>query len=207
MRYILIPLTLPMFLAGYLYVALFTMLGATRRHRFDTKMWTWEAVWAPWVVKQRTWLAKWPLGRKSQDEEGQPTGNFWKYGTTLAYGIIYAPSAVAEGDTTEADTRYERHEDVHVRQGQDEVVLSFIVGLAAAIGFWALGHPAAGFGWWLGLWCSGVLWRLPNMLTAVLRGGHAYRDAEHERSAYAQTDRWSDGKSWIEHHVTKKQSW
>lgn len=206
MRYVLIPLTLPMFIFGYLYVAFFTLLGATRQHRFDPKMWTWECIWAPWVVKQRTWLSKWPFGRKSTNDEGKPTGNLWKYGTTFAYGIIYAPGAIPEDDTTEADTRHERHEDVHVRQGQDENVLGFLVGLAVAIGMWVHADAATGFIWWGAIWMSSVIWRLPNMLTAVLRGGHVYRDAEHERSAYAQTDYHPGGKSWLEKHLEKDRS-
>lgn len=237
MRYILIPFTLPMFIFGYLYVLLFTILGATRRHRFDKEMWTWECVWADWVIKPRkglTWNPfgrlflwqpgqSWPEGKMSvfNDEEGRwlPVGsktenpddiyarNIWKYGTTLAYGIIYAPGALPEDDTTEDDTRHERHEDVHVRQGQDEVVLGFLVGLVVAIGMWVHADIGTGFAWWAAVWMSSVTWRLPNMLTAVLRGGHVYRDAEHERSAYAQTDRWPNGSSWIEKHRKRKNSW
>ena len=243
MKYVLIPLTLPAFLVGYLYVAFFSMLNATRRHRFDTRMWTWECVWAPWIIRPRTWgwITKNPFGRLFVWDEGGawpedsynsvyngeldgkkgrwlalPTGtkrhpnrkyagNFWKYGTTLAYGIIYGPGAIPENDTTVADTRHERHEDVHVRQAQDELVTSFLVGLAVGIGFWAHGHGVAGVVWWMCLWLSGIAWRAPNFLTAWLRGGNPYRDSEHERSAYAQTDTHHvKDKSWIEKHSRKK---
>ncbi len=76
----------------------------------------------------------------------------------------------------------------------------FLVGLTVLLivgpstGDWGL---AAGLG--VGLWVSGGLSSLVNSLTAAMRGGDPYLDAEHELSAYAQTDLWGfGGESWLE---------
>lgn len=106
------------------------------------------------------------------------------FSTTIGRGIIYDPAWYDE--TAAIDNRVEKHEFVHVAQIEDLMVLSFVVGLVVALltGNWWLG---------LGLWWSGGAWQLPNFVTAVIRWGlrGLYRDTEHERSAYAQTQEWS----------------
>ena len=107
----------------------------------------------------------------------------WRYSTTLGR-VVFCQPGVGE--------RTSRHELVHVHQVEDRMLLSLIVGaiVATATGDWLLG---------LALWWSGGMWQLPNFATAALRFGwrNAYRDAEHERSAYAQTDELlPGGKSW-----------
>ena len=109
----------------------------------------------------------------------------WHYSTTLGHGTIYQSKA---GD------RIHQHEPIHIRQIDDMLILSFIIGILC-------GAAAGSFWWFLGIWCSGIAWQLPNFLTAWLRGGDPYRDSEHERSAYAQTDRNTPaGMDWLSTH-------
>jgi hypothetical protein len=124
---------------------------------------------------------------------------FWKYSTALSHGVIYHPNSAGSEQTRQ-------HELVHVRQSQDLTLLALTVAIVAA-GLTAL--EAQPWEVFLGIWVSGVLWKLPNFLTAVLRGGHIYRDTEHERSAFAQTDpRYvADGTSWLEDHLSRPRDW
>jgi hypothetical protein len=93
------------------------------------------------------------------------------------------------------------HELVHVRQVEDLLLLSAILSIVVVL---VEGNP-----WWTLLWPSGVVWLLPNFLGAALRKGHIYRDAEHERGAYAQTDahHTKDEKSWLDIHLSKPRDW
>ena len=115
---------------------------------------------------------------------------FWKYHTTLARGMVFQNDATPKGV---------QHEHVHVRQQEDRVFLALILALVVSI---VSLNP-----WWMFLWVSGVLWQVPNFLMAVLRGGHVYRDSEHERSAYAQTDLKgrSQRQSWLTDHENEEQ--
>lgn len=130
----------------------------------------------------------------------------WRFSTTVGRSTIYFPGS--------RHPKTERHEQIHLDQVEDLMLLSFLVGLAVIV---CTGNVLLGFL----LWSSGGLWQLPNFLMALLRYGHnvkwppegsfftrlknflrdlflevAYRDSEHERSAYAQTDLGSDGLSW-----------
>jgi len=138
---------------------------------------------------------------------------FWGFSTTVGRAILYHPYAY--DNTPEPDNRTERHEFVHIKQWEDALMASFVGGLfIAAVGWWLLGYDAMqGFATWTLIWCAGVAMKLTNFVTAVLRYGWKgiYRDTEHERSAYAQTD-WirhsAAGKSWDEirdtHRDTQK---
>lgn len=95
---------------------------------------------------------------------------WWRYSTTIGLSVIYHPSHV---DIEEV----RRHEAVHVRQHQDHACLGALLGLCVVWWSW----EAA-----LLLWGASPLFSAPNFLTATLRGGDPYRDAEHERSAYGQ---------------------
>lgn len=95
---------------------------------------------------------------------------WWRYSTTLGLAVIYHPRHV---DLEEL----RRHEAVHVRQHQDHAFLGALLALAVVWWSW----EAA-----LLLWCASPLFSAPCWLTAWLRGGDPYRDAEHERSAYGQ---------------------
>jgi hypothetical protein len=115
-----------------------------------------------------------------------------RFSVTLGRAVVFTP--LAYDDTAAADNRVERHEAVHVRQAEDENAKALLLGGAT----WLVtgNHWLA-----LAIWCSGGLWLFLHNVTAVLRYGLAngYRDAEHERSAYAQTDLpRALGKTWEE---------
>lgn len=118
----------------------------------------------------------------------------WPYSTTLSRGIVYQPDARSADKAHPTST--EDHEQVHVRQAADRCLLALVV--AVVVG------GVSGC-WWLalGLWLSGGLWQLPNMLAGALRYGASmegfYYSTEHERSARAQTGRWCGGKGWLAH--------
>lgn len=95
---------------------------------------------------------------------------WWRYSTTFGLCVVYHPEHVGHQEV-------ERHEAVHVRQHQDHACLGALLGLCVVWWSW----EAA-----LLLWCVSPLFSAPNFLTAMLRGGDPYRDAEHERSAYGQ---------------------
>lgn len=145
--------------------------------------------WKPWIAK------------------------LYPYTLTLGRVRIYKPGH--EGIVDD-------HESVHVAQVEDLMLLSFFIGLIVIL---CTGDSLLGFI----LWTSGGTWQLPNFLTAMLRYGHrvkwttegsfgtrlklflgalflevAYRDSEHERSAYAQTDIGSDGLSWASRQEQSK---
>ena len=115
------------------------------------------------------------------------TTKIWKYNTTLARGMVFQ-----QGDRDEP--RIISHEFVHIRQYEDCCLLALTIGIVVAVTTWDLA--------WLALWVTGPLWLLPNFLGALLRGGDVYRDSEHERSAYAQTDTWlsNTNESWLDAH-------
>jgi hypothetical protein len=188
-RYIL---TLPAFM-GWLFPVL-SLLGLAKEPHFlgDGVL---AAIWRPWVLKPRAVLQKikWPFGRMF-DEQGiatyDPTlsvaRNWWKYSVTLSRGMVLQP---------DVSTQLLQHEKIHVRQVEDRLLLALSLGVTASL---AESDP-----WWLLLWVSGVTWQLPNFLGAVLRRGHIYRDTEHERSAYAQTDMHHvKDKNWLDVHLS-----
>lgn len=114
----------------------------------------------------------------------------YRYSTTLAAGICLHPQGGAQ---TMA------HELVHVRQFEDLAIGALPFALLVALVAW---HPA-----WLLLWPGLLFLQIGAFVGAVLRGGHMYRDAEHERSAYAQTDPRPDGSTWLSEHESRPQSW
>jgi len=114
----------------------------------------------------------------------------WHYSTTFGQAVIYHPDHLLR--VAGLPSRLEMHEHVHVRQNQDYAVLAFILALfclpswGKALAVWIIGSS---------------LWFAVNALTALLRGGDPYRDSEHERAAYAQTDLIEIsqvGKDWLE---------
>jgi hypothetical protein len=114
------------------------------------------------------------------------------YSVTLGRAVVFTPRAYDA--TPVADNRVEQHELVHVRQAEDENAKSLLLALTVLV---ATGNH------WLSLciWCSGGLWLFVHNVAAATRYGvrFAYRDAEHERSAYAQTDpQRVPGTSWLE---------
>lgn len=118
----------------------------------------------------------------------------WRYSMAFSAGLVLHPARSAES--------FERtlaHERVHVRQTEDGALLGLALGLACTL---IEMNPV-----WMVLWPLLMFGKLFGWLGAVLRGGHVYRDAEHERSAYAQTDTRRDGSSWLSDHESKIQGW
>jgi hypothetical protein len=113
----------------------------------------------------------------------------WHFSTTLGRVTWFHPDHHDIG--TPGGLRILRHEAVHVRQVEDAMLLSILVGLGAWAwsGSWGLG---------LVIWASGGAWQLPGFLTAAIRYGWKgiYRDHEAERAAYSQTDYWPGGSSY-----------
>lgn len=102
------------------------------------------------------------------------------YSVTLAAGMCLHPWS---------DARVLEHERVHVRQLEDLAISGIPLAIAVCLVGWT---------WWgLAFWPGAMLLEVGNYLGAVLRGGDVYRDAEHERSAFAQTDLRPDGSSWL----------
>lgn len=174
MRWFLFAVSLPWtLLASWPWVLLMMAIWAAHKPRFER----WGALTAQW----RPWAAK-----------------RWKYSTTIGFGIVYQASA--RSNPGDPSTSVEEHERVHVRQVEDMMLCSLVVGavVAAVTGNWLLG---------LLLWVSGGLWQLPAFLASAFRHGFnlegLYRQNEHERSARAQTSRWCRDGSWLERERTK----
>ena len=169
MRYLLFLFTAPYsIVVGWGWVLLMRLIGAAEDLSWEPTF-VLTAEWKPWAAKR------------------------WQYTTTLGRGIVYQPGWRHDGPV-ERWSEIQHHEHVHVRQVEDLMLLSFIVGLCvgAATSNWLLGAI---------LWASGGAWQLPNFLGAVMRGGRVYRDSEHERAAYAQAD-VRDEKSWLDENTT-----
>lgn len=166
MRWILFAPTLPWALTTWIIGMLSAALFLAYKPRFEQA--------AVLTMEWRPWFAR-----------------LWRYSTTLGRCVWYQPGARDRRDPL--DEPLERHENVHVRQVEDMMLLALLVSVVVTVatGDWLLG---------LIMWWSGGAWQLPNFVTAVLRFGWKgiYRDAEHERSAYAQTALWPTGSSWWE---------
>ena len=178
-RIVLYFISLPSVLLGWIYIG-FTMLTGMA-HRFE-----FEAGLVP-TVEWRDWFDK-----------------KCKYSVTIGRGISYKP-AVRDDDPEIIDTRLERHERKHIWQQEDCCFMSALIGLCVFIftGNWVAG---------LLIWASAVAWLSANFITAGIRFADfsiegMYRNAEHERSAYAQTDLPRKlGKSWEELRELKSSS-
>lgn len=169
-RWLLYVLCLPWTLTvSYPLIGLFCLLGMAESVRWDN-----------FGVLTAVWTEK--VARK------------WEYSTTFGRAVVFYPGM--RDDVRGLSTRVEKHEDVHVRQMEDNAALGFLLFiLLATFGHWGLGL----FVWW----SSGV-WLAVCYLTSGVRWGWSpdsiYRNAEHERSAYAQTDvfKRSTPVSWEE---------
>lgn len=177
-------------LLGWLYVALACVLflADIKSIRFESHAIV-TAKWRPWFAK------------------------VYPFSTTLGRGIVFYPG-VRDAEKP-LDDRVERHERVHVWQMEDISFRFLLVGLLVGLvtDDWLLG---------LFLWLSAPAWLVTNFVMALLRFSHnaewpkdeglsgwkrftkfakhlaidiAYRDSDHERSAYAQTATMG-GDSW-----------
>jgi hypothetical protein len=98
----------------------------------------------------------------------------WLYSTTAGRGIVLHPNHLKL-------TMVIEHEKVHVRQSEDLCAHGLVLGAMLA---WVWGELSLG----LLLWFLAPAAHLLNYGMAWLRGLDPYMGAEHERSAYAQTD-------------------
>jgi len=96
----------------------------------------------------------------------------WHYTTTAGRGVIGHPEHRKHRE------RIWFHEMVHVRQQEDLCALGLLIAIPVA---W-LGQPYIA----VLLWVAAPAGHLLGYLTAWLRGGDPYYDAEHERAAYSQ---------------------
>lgn len=96
-------------------------------------------------------------------------GRLWRYSMCLAAGMVFHPDAHPSSVI---------HEYTHMRQSEDLALAGALLApvLVLLTGSW----------WAVLLWPGMLLVQLSGYLGAVLRGGHAYWDAEHERAAFAQ---------------------
>lgn len=169
-KLVLFIVSLPHVLLGYLFVGLTLALGLSERFAYEPG-WVPTVQWRPWVDRR------------------------YRYSTTIGRGISYKPAH--RDDPEFVNTQLERHERKHIWQGEDLCFISFLLGALITIvtGDWILG---------LIIWSSAVIWLAVNFITAGLRERDftiegMYRNAEHERSAYAQCDLIRHlGKSWEE---------
>ena len=185
-RWILFAVMLPWTLTVTWPLMLFLCIFAARGLKMEPYG-ILTAVWRPWATK------------------------IWRYSTTFGRGIIYQPGIRGKlypGHPTE------NHEHTHIRQWEDVMAASFIIGLAV---FFAVGvststwGPAALIG--LGVWWSGGMWMGGSFLAGLLRYGWTssgllfslYYESEIERAARAQTSKWSGGKyqSWDDRETAK----
>jgi hypothetical protein len=97
----------------------------------------------------------------------------WGYTTTIGAWM---------GRASWYSTKTDFHERVHLRQYIDLNFLGLVLGACLV--------PWIGWQGMLILWgTSGAPWLLPNFITGWIRFGDPYMGAEHELSAYAQTER------------------
>lgn len=150
-----------------------------------------------WWWAARSWRLDWSEGVPilcgvwrdwiDKDPDDPSDTGFWRYSTTFGHVILFQRRHL-EGRNGE---RLQQHERRHVRQLEDEALRAFVLGVIVVVATddWLLA---------IALVATAYAHLATNFLSALLRGGNPYRDAEHERSAYAQTDVGPDGRSWEE---------
>jgi len=167
-RWVLWALAIPFNIIAWFWLLLMVAIYAAHDLRVEPGG-VLTAVWRPWAAKR------------------------WRYSTTLGHAIIYQPGRRAPVGAV--PTRIQEHEHVHVRQAEDDALRSVV--LAAFVFTWWAISPGTTWRAALMIWVFSYAWKSTNFLAAWLRGLRVYRDTEHERSAYAQTDE-RDGISWLE---------
>ena len=120
----------------------------------------------------------------------------WKYSTTIGSGRGFHPEHLDSA-------RIASHEMVHVRNFEDDSIF-FVMLAGMELLMW---QAPLWFRFVLTVPLVWVMLYAKAWIGAVLRGGHVYRDAEYERSAYAQTDVGPDGRSWLDRHLEETRKW
>lgn len=167
MKWVLFAVTVPAALVCWLVGYFSLMLFVTKTPRWENFL--------VLSLEIRPWAAK-----------------YWKYSTTAPRLIVYRPGT--RDFSTGTNTIVERHEHVHIRQIEDSMFISFLLGLGVLLVTQNLLLSTV-------IWLSGSTWLLFYYVTAAMRYGikNAYFYAEHEASAYAQTDLCAQlNKSWQE---------
>jgi hypothetical protein len=172
MKYVLFLITLPWSIVGWVWILALRISGLVTALHWENDRLLMTAVFTPLATK------------------------YWHFSTALARSIAYQPGARAL--PPEPLTQVQEHEHVHIRQTEDRMTWSLFLGLVLLPIVGQADLPL-GFLVFFIVWISGGFSQVANWLTAAMRGGDAYRDSEHEMSAYAQTDRWGpDGKAWTD---------
>ena len=123
-----------------------------------------------WPVNRKKWLGGWYLHNEDRA---------WGGTTPSPHAVFYGPDRTL-GKTKETWVQVQRHEHVHVEQGEATQLGSFLTGAIVA----ALGHPFIG----LAIWVFGgyVRMGIEGWTTAWLKGLSPYAGSYHEKSAYSQ---------------------
>lgn len=169
-RWVLFITSFQHVILGYLFVGFTLLFRLSERFAYEPGLVP-TVQWRPWVDRR------------------------YQYSLTIGRAICYKPAV--RDDPKFIDTRMERHERKHIWQAEDLCFMAFLLALPVTIvtGDWILG---------LIIWSNAIVWLAVNFITAGLRERDftiegMYRNAEHERSSYAQTDLiWYLGRSWEE---------
>lgn len=156
MKWVLLFVTLPAALVCWILSLVSLMLNITKAPR-----------WEPFLV----------LSLELNDH----VAKHWAYSITLPRVIVYCPGA--RDASTAPTSLVEQHEHIHIRQIEDSMFVSFLLGLCV---LWCTANLlVSGV-----IWLSGAVWLLLYYVTAAMRHGtkKAYLYAEHEAAAYSQTD-------------------
>jgi len=170
MRWVLFVVSLPAVIISWLAFAILCAITAVKNPTLEPGF-ILSGHWAPWAAR------------------------LWKYSIGVGRVTIYQHFSIS--GVPNRTKRVRAHENVHIRQGEDDMLKAFLVGLVAGLCAW-------NFWVFAGIWISGFIWLMVSYLASMLRygwgGGYRriYRQAEHERAAYAQTDLDSRGHTWLE---------
>lgn len=122
-------------------------------------------------------------------------GKIWRYSVGFGRVTIYKHYAISGSVKTVHKIR--SHEHVHIRQTEDDMMKAFLVGAITGLWVWNI--------WvFLAIWSSGIVWLMVCYLTSMFRHGfkynRIYRQAEHERAAYIETELDEDGRTRLEEY-------
>lgn len=171
LRGILIVMSLPTLIISWLGATILCVCQLAHKPTFEHGP-ILSAQWKPWFAK------------------------YWHFSVGFGYVTIYQHSAISGG--VNRTKRVRAHERVHTRQSIDMTVIACLVGLISGLWTW-------NFWLFVGIWCSGIFWLLVCYLTSLLRYGadgwrQIYKQAEHERAAYAECELDSKGNTWLEYY-------
>lgn len=188
LRWIPWALVLPFnLLIGWPFVLL---LGS--RYRWRGTGWL-TGTWRPRVQRALDWLAS-KLTKSDPNKR-----RAFHYSTTLGHGTCFDPHHLEQPDGQPSDVL--GHEREHTWQAEELAAMMFVCGaiVAGVTGHWILG---------LAIWVASYAWLLIAFAVALLRGWRVYRDAWHERAAYALAERLPNEptRSWRDHFAEEREA-